>query len=115
MLGIDYRPANGLLYGLTDTNNIYTLNTDTGVASFMSTLSTPFSGGFQSGFDFEPQAINLRVVGSNDQNFSINVDTGATIANPPLAFGLGDENFGVHLVDRPLGIQIRLLTAKVQA
>lgn len=95
LLGIDYRPANGLLYGLTDTNNIYTLNPGTGAASFVSTLSTPFSGGFQSGFDFNPVVDRLRVVGSDDQNFRINVDTGETIVDTPLAFAAGDDNFGV--------------------
>lgn len=95
LLGIDYRPANGLLYGLTDTDGIYTINPGTGAASRVSTLSTSFDGGFQSGFDFNPVVDRLRVVGSNDQNFRINVDTGATIVDPPLAFGAGDENFGV--------------------
>lgn len=95
LLGIDYRPANGLLYGLTDTNNIYTINTDSGAASLVSTLSTPFTGGFQSGFDFNPVADRLRVVGSNDQNLRINVDTGATIVDGELAYGAGDANFGV--------------------
>lgn len=96
LLGIDYRPANGFLYGLTDTNNIYTINADSGVASFVSTLSIPFEGGFQSGIDFNPVADRLRVVGSNDQNLRINVDTGATIADSPLAFGAGDPNFGAN-------------------
>ncbi len=96
LLGIDYRPANGLLYGLTDTNNIYTLNTDNGKASFVSTLSIPFEGGFQSGLDFNPVVDRLRVVGSNDQNFRINVDTGATITDQELAFGVGDPNFGAN-------------------
>ena len=95
LLGIDYRPANGLLYGLTDTDNIYTIDTGTGAARFVSTLSTSFDGGFQSGFDFNPALDRLRVVGSNDQNFSVNVDTGATTVQTPLAYGPGDPNFGV--------------------
>ncbi len=36
LLGIDFRPANGLLYGLTDTNNIYTIDTTTGAATLVS-------------------------------------------------------------------------------
>ena len=95
LLDIDYRPANGLLYGLTDTNNIYTINRDTGAAGLVSTLSTPFSGGVQSGVDFNPRLDRLRVVGSNDQNFSVNVDTGETAVQTPLAFAAGDPNAGV--------------------
>lgn len=105
LLGIDFRPANGLLYGITDTNNIYTINISTGAASLVSSLSpVPFNGGFQSGFDFNPVPDRLRLVGSNDQNFRINVDTGAIadgdMVTPgfqpdgTLGYAAGDANFG---------------------
>lgn len=84
LLGIDLRPANNTIYGLTDTNNIYTINPFTGQATFVSTLSTTFTGGFQSGVDFNPVPDRLRVVGSNDQNLRTNVDTGATIVDGTL-------------------------------
>ncbi|NEP15598.1 MAG: DUF4394 domain-containing protein [Leptolyngbya sp. SIO4C1] len=78
LLGIDFRPANNLLYGVTDTNKIYTINPVTGAATLQSTLSPlSFNGGQLSGLDFNPAADRLRLVGSNDQNFRINVDTGA--------------------------------------
>jgi len=75
--GIDFRPANGKLYGVTDTDKIYVINPDTGAATFVKTLNTSFDGGFQSGFDFNPVPDRLRIVGSNDQNFRTNVDTGS--------------------------------------
>ncbi|MBD2093664.1 DUF4394 domain-containing protein [Trichocoleus sp. FACHB-591] len=81
LLGIDRRPLNNLIYGLTNTNNIYTINPSTGVATFVSTLSTAFTGGFTSGVDFNPVPDRLRVVGANGQNFRINVDTGAVIVD----------------------------------
>lgn len=84
LIGIDYRPANGLLYGLTTSNSIYTINPATGAATLVSTLSVPFTSGGQSGVDFNPVPDRLRVVGSNDQNFRINVDTGATIVDGTL-------------------------------
>jgi hypothetical protein len=90
LLGIDLRPANNQIYGLTDTNNIYTINPFTGAATFVSTLSTPFTGGNISGVDFNPVPDRLRVVGSNDQNFRINVDTGAVIVDGTL--NPGDPN-----------------------
>ncbi|RCJ23261.1 hypothetical protein A6S26_01510 [Nostoc sp. ATCC 43529] len=92
LLGIDRRPANNLIYGLTNTNNIYTINPLTGVASFVSTLSSPFTGGNISGLDFNPVPDRLRVVGGNDQNFRINVDTGAVIVDGTLNPGAGDAN-----------------------
>ncbi|MBD1864989.1 MULTISPECIES: DUF4394 domain-containing protein [Trichocoleus] len=81
LLGIDRRPLNNLIYGLTNTNNIYTINPFTGAATFVSTLSTAFIGGFTSGVDFNPVPDRLRVVGGNGQNFRINVDTGAVIVD----------------------------------
>ncbi len=106
LIGIDVRSANGLLYGATDTNKVYTIDFATGAATFVSTLSTPFNAGQQSGFDFNPAADRLRLVGSNDQNFRINVDTGAladfdavTPGVQPdgnLAYVVGDVNFGVN-------------------
>ncbi|HYW18732.1 MAG TPA: DUF4394 domain-containing protein [Nodularia sp. (in: cyanobacteria)] len=90
LLGIDRRPANNLIYGLTTTNNIYTINPFTGAASFVSTLSLPFNGGTISGVDFNPVPDRLRVVGSNDQNYRINVETGAVIVDGTL--NPGDPN-----------------------
>lgn len=91
LLGIDYRPANRLLYGLSDTNEIYTINSITGAATFVSRLDTPFLGGFQSGVDFNPQVDRLRVVGSNGQNFRIDVELGAVTVDTDLSFGGGNN------------------------
>lgn len=96
LLGIDYRPADGQLYGLADSNNIYTIDANTGAATFTSTLSAPISVGVSSGVDFNPVVDRLRVVGSNDTNFRINADTGATIVDGNLAYATGDVNFGVN-------------------
>jgi hypothetical protein len=96
LLGIDTRPADGLLYGLTTANRLYTLNPMSGEATFVSTLSQPFMGGVISGFDFNPVPDRLRLVGDNDQNFRINVDTGEVIEDGRLAFAAGDRNAGVN-------------------
>ncbi|WP_414529709.1 DUF4394 domain-containing protein [Nodularia chucula] len=90
LLGIDRRPANNLIYGLTTTNNLYTINPFTGNASFVSTLSLPFNGGTISGVDFNPVPDRLRVVGGNDQNYRINVETGEVIVDGTL--NPGDPN-----------------------
>lgn len=94
LLGIDYRPANGLLYGLSDTNNLYTIDPVTGTATFVSTLDMSFEGGSISGVDFNPVADRLRITGSNDQNFRVNVDTGAVTLDGTLTYADGDENEG---------------------
>jgi Domain of unknown function (DUF4394) len=91
--GIDYRPANGLLYGVSDTDKIYTINPNTGAATQVGTLSTSFDGGYQSGFDFNPQLDRLRI-NSLRQNFSVNVDNGTAAAQTALAYIAGDRNAG---------------------
>ena len=98
LIGIDVRPADGLIYGLTTANQLYTLtlNSDGAVATLVSKLSQPFEGGAVSGFDFNPVADRLRLVGENDQNFRINVDTGEVIVDGDLTFATDDFNAGVN-------------------
>lgn len=86
LLGIDFRPADGVLYGVGSTGRLYTINTTSGVATLKSTLaadaadtSLPFTGlaGTEFGVDFNPVADRLRVVSNSGLNLRINVDTGA--------------------------------------
>ena len=107
LLGVDFRPANGKLYAISSTDDIYTINPSTGTATFESKLSPlSFGGGQKSGFDFNPAADRLRLEGSNDQNFRINVDNGAIADTDPdaagvqpdgtIAYAAGDQNEGVN-------------------
>ena len=96
LLGIDTRPANGMVYSIDTQNNIYTIDTESGEATYVSTLDTPFEGGIISGFDFNPVADRLRLVGDNDQDFRINVETGEVTVDGMLAFADGDVNSGVN-------------------
>ncbi len=86
VVGIDFRPADGLLYGLGSSGRIYTLNPDTGAATLKSTiaadaadLTLPFTAlaGASFGIDFNPVVDRLRVVSNTGQNLRINVDSGA--------------------------------------
>lgn len=87
--GIDFRPANGLLYALGSRGNLYTLDAATGRATFRAALKAaagddaPFTGlvGTQFGVDFNPVADRLRVVSNTGQNLRIDVDTGDTITD----------------------------------
>ena len=76
LLSIDTRPATGEVYSISTNNDIYTIDPDSGEATYISTLDTPFEGGTISGFDFNPVADRLRLVGDNDQDFRINVENG---------------------------------------
>lgn len=94
LLGIDYRPTDGRLYGLTSANNVYTIDPSTGVARLVCSLTLPFDGGTRSGFDFNPQSDRLRLLGSNGQNLRVHPDLGATAADAALAYRRKDQNFG---------------------
>src|SRR5690349_7188181 len=56
LVGIDVRPADGRLYGLTDAGQIVTLDATTGQATPVSRLSEPFMGGGRATVDFNPVA-----------------------------------------------------------
>lgn len=97
LIGIDFRPANGLLYGVGlgdgGSGRIYTINAATGVASVMSTLvadptdpTNPFMflSGLNFGMDFNPVPDRLRIVSTTGQNLRINVDNGQVITDGAL-------------------------------
>ena len=87
LVGIDFRPADGVLYGVASTGRLYSIDTSTAIATLKSTLAAdaadttvPFVSltGTQFGVDFNPVADRLRVISDSGQNLRINVDTGAT-------------------------------------
>ncbi|MBX9582781.1 MAG: DUF4394 domain-containing protein [Gemmataceae bacterium] len=93
--GLDFRPANGLLYGFDSGGpQIVTIDPNTAVTTFVSNPS-PAADPLYPGIDFNPVPDRLRVVATNNQNLRINVDTGATIEDGTLEYAAGDPNFGV--------------------
>ena len=86
LLGIDYRPANGQLYAVSNTARIFTLDATTGQLTEVARLKAasgdprPFTtlSGTDFGVDFNPVADRLRVVSNSGQNLRINVETGDT-------------------------------------
>lgn len=94
LVGIDVRPANRKLYGISDAYALYTIDPGSGKAKWVSALTAPFDGGPQSGFDFNPQADRLRLVGANGQNLRVHVDLGATAVDGALVYEARDPNAG---------------------
>jgi len=94
LVGIDLRPADQRLYGLTTTNEIYRIDPRSGEAQLLCSLTVPFDGGARSGIDFNPQADRLRLVSADGQNLRVNVEIGATAVDRPLAYAPGDPNAG---------------------
>jgi hypothetical protein len=83
LVGIDYRPATGALYGLGDQGGIYTIDPGTAEATLQTRLGVKLSGTF-FGIDFNPTVDLLRIVSDAGQNLAANVVTGATTANAAL-------------------------------
>ena len=99
LIGLDFRPADGngnMVYGLTDTGNLYTINltaAQLGTATQVSTLSPRFAGGFQSLMDFNPVLNALRLIGTNDQNFALVNSSGnlnVTAVQTAMSYAPGD-------------------------
>ena len=94
--GIDFRPADGALYGYNAASSgIYRVDTATGLTTLVSTSTTAI-GRTAVGIDFNPAADRMRVVSAADNNLRINVATGATIVDGTLAYGAGDINAGAN-------------------
>lgn len=94
LLGLDYRPADGLIYLLGSDGQLYTLGTGEGAAAALTVVGTPQDyGGLNGGvaFDVNPQLDALRVIASSDgRNFVTDPDTGITTEYTPSAYESGN-------------------------
>jgi hypothetical protein len=86
VIGIDVRPANGMLYALSSASKLYTVDPRTGQATLVSTLDKPWDGGGRTVMDFNPVPDRLRVMGMNGSSFRINVDTGQVAVDGTLKY-----------------------------
>lgn len=81
ILGIDFRPATGQLYGVGSSSRIYVINTETAVARAIgSSAFTPAIAGTAVGFDFNPTVDRIRLVTLSGQNLRLNPETGTVAA-----------------------------------
>lgn len=106
-LGVDVRPQDKLIYGVTNQGNIYTLDDSTGAVTFKAALSagaataaTCASGapglftalsGTSFAMDFNPMADRLRLVSDTRQDLRINVTaaTANTVVDCPITYKSG--------------------------
>lgn len=100
IVGMDFRPADGQLYAVTDgttDDRIVRIDPETGVATPVSTLSVDLVG-TNFGVDFNPVVDRLRIVSDTTQNLRVNVGTGvvatdiASTGDTALEFPTGDIN-----------------------
>jgi hypothetical protein len=93
LVGIDVRPADGMLYGLTSDGTVYTIATD-GKATMKSKLEMMLPAGVMATVDFNPVADRLRVIGSDGTSLRVNVDDGKVTTDGSHKFAETDMHKG---------------------
>ena len=94
LVGIDVRPADGMLYGLTADGTIVTIDVKTGQATMKSKMSETLKPGLSGTVDFNPVADRLRVMGSDGTSLRVNVDDGKATVDGSHKYKDGDANAG---------------------
>lgn len=77
VLAIDFRPATGQLYGVTNMSRLYVINPESGKAvAITATPFTPAINGTHIAFDFNPTVDRIRLVTNMGQNLRLHPETG---------------------------------------
>jgi hypothetical protein len=97
---IDYRPLNGVLYGIGvvdgGISRLYTINPTTGVATLIGGGPFDASVGLAKtqglGMDFNPVVDRIRLVNNLGANMRVHPDTATATVDVPTEFAAGDVN-----------------------
>ena len=94
LAGIDVRPADQMLYGVSLAGEIVTIDTASGAATVKSSLSEMLPSFEGAIVDFNPMADRLRLMGTDGTNHRVNVDDGMVTVDGSLAYEAGDMHEG---------------------
>ncbi|MGE0769396.1 MAG: DUF4394 domain-containing protein [Hyphomicrobiaceae bacterium] len=95
LLGIDVRPSNKSLYGVSADGTVVTIDTASGKAKKVAQFETMLPGKPTWAIvDFNPAADKLRFMGADGTNLRADVDTGKVTKDGSLAFEQGDMHHG---------------------
>lgn len=94
LLGIDVRPADGMIYGVTTDGMIVTVDAKTGQATMKSKLSDVLKAGVVATVDFNPVADRIRLMGSDGTSLRVNVDDGKATVDGSHKYKDGDASAG---------------------
>lgn len=95
ILSIDFRPATGQLYAVTNGSRLYIINLDSGVATAIG--EEPFSPAIDGNvvsIDFNPTVDRIRLVTSSGQNLRLNPETGTVAATDGSINGVSNAAIG---------------------
>jgi hypothetical protein len=89
LVGIDFRVARGVLFGLGSSGRLYTIDTKSAAATPVggAPLAIALAGG-EFGFDFNPAVDRIRIVSNTGQNLRAHPDTGAAVDGDANAAGV---------------------------
>jgi hypothetical protein len=94
LVGIDVRPADGMLYGVAGDGTIVTIDPKSGQATMKSKMSETLKPGVSATVDFNPVADRMRVMGSDGSSLRVNVDDGKATVDGSHKYKDGDANAG---------------------
>jgi hypothetical protein len=94
MVGIDQRPSDGMLYGVTTDGTVYTVDASSGQATMKSKLEIMLPAGVMATVDFNPLADRLRLLGSDGTSLRANVEDGKVTVDGRLKYAEADKNAG---------------------
>ncbi|WP_241330388.1 DUF4394 domain-containing protein [Chryseobacterium arthrosphaerae] len=93
LLSIDFRPATGELYALSNASKLYIINTSNASARVVgSTAFTPVISGTTAAIDFNPTVDRIRLVSNTGQNLRLHPETGAVAATDININGTGNPS-----------------------
>ena len=80
IVSIDFRPATGQLYGVSNQSRIFVINTATAIARPLTTTAfSPAISGDVVSIDFNPTVDRIRLVTNTGLNLRLNPETGAAV------------------------------------
>jgi hypothetical protein len=94
LVGIDVRPSDGKLYGVTPSGDIVIVDAKTGKWTAKAKLSEALPAGAMVSVDFNPVADRMRIITSTGMSLRVNVDDGKATVDGALKYAETDANKG---------------------
>lgn len=91
ILSIDFRPATGELYGVSNTNKLFVIRLN-GAARAIGTGISPVINGTAVSLDFNPTVDRIRLITNTGQNLRLHPETGAVAATDGNINGITNPN-----------------------
>ncbi len=111
LLSIDFRPATGELYALSNASKLYIINTSNASArAVSSTAFSPMISGTMASIDFNPTVDRIRLVSNSGQNLRLHPETGIVAATDITINGTGSPSItGVAYTNSKAGAATTIL------